>query len=234
VRVVPNKYALVGGDVRGVHEVVVLSPAHDCDLTRLDREQARTAVRMLRDRAADHRDSGLAFVQAFVNHGRAAGASRGHPHAQLVALDFVPPAAADQAKRFAAAADDLVTASLSVARDRGLVLVDGAGAHAWSPWAAATPYEVVVAADDAGDDFASASDGELDAVTDHTREVLGRVRRALGAVPYNVVFHGAPGGHWYAAITVRTFTHAGFEMGTGILANPVLPELAVERLRGVG
>ena len=35
--------------------------------------------------------TGAVHAQPFVNHGKAAGASIEHPHAQLVALDFVPP-----------------------------------------------------------------------------------------------------------------------------------------------
>jgi len=78
--------------VHGAHEVVVLSPRHDADLAVLDAGAASEAMRMLRDRAAFHLDAGRVHVQAFVNHGRLAGASLEHPHAQLVALDFVPPA----------------------------------------------------------------------------------------------------------------------------------------------
>src|SRR5215467_13407435 len=35
LRVVPNKFPIVGGAVAGAHEVVVLSPAHDRSLGRL-------------------------------------------------------------------------------------------------------------------------------------------------------------------------------------------------------
>jgi UDPglucose--hexose-1-phosphate uridylyltransferase len=233
VRVVPNKYALVGGAVHGAHEVVVLSPAHDRDLRALDRDQAHLAMRTLRDRAAYHLARGLVSAQPFINFGRAAGASIEHPHAQLVALDRVPPAVAEQAARFDAAGIDLVVESREDARRHELVLVDGAAA-AWCPWAAATPYETLAAHDEAGDDFADASDEQIDAVTDVLRAVLTRVDRLLGTVPYNVVFHSAPGTHWYARVTIRIYTHAGFEMGTGILANTVPAEIAAQRLRGEG
>src|SRR5215510_12230664 len=35
VRVVPNKYPLVGDGVAGAHEVVVLSPAHEADIAQI-------------------------------------------------------------------------------------------------------------------------------------------------------------------------------------------------------
>ncbi len=232
VRVVPNKYPLTGGAVPGAHEVVVLSPAHDVDLAALDTEQARAAMRALRDRAAFHLDAGLAHVSAFVNHGRLAGASLEHPHAQLVALALTPPAVLAEAERFRVEGCDLVAVSLDEAHAHGLVVAaHGPGrAPAWCPWAAATPYETLVAHLDAGDDFARATDAELDPVTNSIADVLRRVARALGPVPYNVVFHSTPGGHWYARITVRTFVHAGFEMEAGILVNTVPGEDAAARL----
>jgi UDPglucose--hexose-1-phosphate uridylyltransferase len=231
VRVVPNKYALVGGAVGGAHEVVVLSPAHDRDLRALDAEQAHLAMRTLRDRAAYHLAHGLVCAQPFINFGRAAGSSLEHPHAQLVALDFEPPAVCEEAARFSAAGVDLVAESREEARRREVVLVEGATC-VWSPWAAATPYETLVAHEDAGDELARASNEQIDAVTDGLRDVLTRVHRLLGTVPYNIVFHSMPGGHWYARVTIRTYTHAGFEMGTGILANTVPSEIAAQRLRG--
>src|SRR4051794_6215406 len=90
VRVVPNKYPIVGDGVDGAHEVVMLSPGHNADIGRLTIEQAIDVFAALRDRARFHLDRGCAYAQAFVNHGKAAGASIAHPHAQLVALDIVP------------------------------------------------------------------------------------------------------------------------------------------------
>src|SRR5690348_2192834 len=90
VRVVPNKFPLVGDGVAGAHEIVILSPAHDKSVGELTEPALGDAFLALRDRAAFHLDRGLAYAQAFVNHGKAAGASIEHPHAQLVALDFVP------------------------------------------------------------------------------------------------------------------------------------------------
>lgn len=230
VRAVPNKYPIVGDGVGGAHEVVVLSPDHDRDLARLDGAQARAAMRLLRDRAAFHLARGLVHAQAFVNHGRAAGASIAHPHAQMVALDLEPPAVAATAARQAASDHDLVEASLADARARDLVL-HNAPAPCWAAWAAATPYELLSTHPDAGPDFAAAPDEHVDAVTAALQHALRRIVAHLGPVPYNVVFHRVPGGRWYARVTVRISNHAGFELGTDVLVNAVPSEVAVARLR---
>ena len=81
---------------RGDHPL----PDHDRSFANLTDDEAVEVVTMLRERAQVHAAAGRAHVQLFVNQGRAAGASIAHPHAQLVALDFVPPAVSIAVERF--------------------------------------------------------------------------------------------------------------------------------------
>jgi UDPglucose--hexose-1-phosphate uridylyltransferase len=37
--------------------------------------------------------------------------------------------------------------------------------------------------------------------------------------------------HWYLSIVPRVWTGSGFELGSGIYVNPLLPELSAEFLR---
>ncbi|HWW45163.1 MAG TPA: galactose-1-phosphate uridylyltransferase, partial [Acidimicrobiia bacterium] len=113
VRVVPNLYPIVGGPeagpgATGAHEVVVLSPDHRQDLGALDDDQTVEVFGVLRDRSRALARDGHAHVQVAVNHRPGAGASIEHPHAQVLALDFVPPAVEAALSRFEAAATDLV------------------------------------------------------------------------------------------------------------------------------
>ena len=68
------------------------------------------------------------------------------------------------------------------------------------------------------------------------RVALGRLRRAVGDVAYNIVFHTAPhhhrdqGYHWHAHVFPRLTSVAGFEQGTGVLINIVAPEHAARHL----
>jgi UDPglucose--hexose-1-phosphate uridylyltransferase len=240
VRVVPNLYPIVGGtDARpgatGAHEVVVLSASHADSFAQLDEQQAAEVLTVLRDRARHHLAAGHSFVQVVVNHGRASGASIEHPHAQLVALDLLPPAVAQAAERFEAAGEDLVTADLERAGD-DLRVLDGPVA-AWCPWAASTPYELRLALCSPGARFDEVADGDIQAVARITRAALARLADALGDVPYNLVVHTGPPGagresfHWYIEVQTRTSVMAGFEQGTGIIVNTVPPERAAEELR---
>jgi UDPglucose--hexose-1-phosphate uridylyltransferase len=239
VRVVPNLFPIVGGTdagpgATGAHEVVVLSPSHDDSFAQLDLRQAVEVVIVIRDRVRHHLAAGHAFVQVAINHGRAAGASIAHPHAQVVALDLVPPAVADAVDRFEGARTDLVLSDLD--RNGDLRVFDGPVA-AWCPQAASTPFELRVAVRARGARFDEIADDKVEPLAVVTRDVLARLGAALGDVPYNLVVHTAPPGagpgsfHWYVEVQTRTAVPAGFEQGTGILVNTVAPERAARELR---
>jgi UDPglucose--hexose-1-phosphate uridylyltransferase len=243
VRVVPNLYPVVGGadagpGATGAHEVVVLSPAHEASFSQLDRQQATEVLTVLRDRARHHLAAGRAFVQVVINHGRAAGASIEHPHAQIVALDLVPPAVAQAVERYEDAGHDLVMADFDRAGD-GLRVVEKPVA-AWCPGAGSTPYELRLALRSPGSRFDEAGEGDMRLLADATRSVLASLGAATGDAPYNLVVHTAPPGardksfHWYVEIQTRMAVVAGFEQGTGILVNTVPPELAARELRKAG
>jgi len=240
VRVVPNLYPIVGagahvnGSATGAHEVVILSPDHRADFGALDDDTAVEVLLVMRDRVGHHLDAGRAFAFAFVNHGRAAGASIAHPHAQVVALDVVPPRVVEMAERFAV--QDLVPGELAAARAADLVVIDGP-APAWCPPASPSAYGMRCAHRSTRARFDEATDAEIRVVALGVRDALARVDTLLGSPAYNVVVHtGAPGVHagemhWHAELVPRLGHHAGFEFGTGMLVNVVPPEQAATLLR---
>lgn len=255
VRVVPNLYPIVGGSAagpgaHGAHEVVILDPDHSCDLARLSDAGVEELFAVLRARARVHRAAGLAHVQVLVNHGRAAGASIAHPHAQVIALELVPPLVREASARAAAARADVVAVDWEASGPQGGRVVDAPGAWAWCPWAAASPYETRITAPDAGPRFEDTPDAALIAVAWVTRDVVAGIGRLLGEVAYNVILHNGPAHpphdsaahparqddallHWYLTVVPRISTVAGFELGTGLLVNTVTPADAAEQLRAV-
>ncbi len=235
----PNLFPAVGGEqagtgATGAHEVVALSPDHDRSLGALTHDEAAEVFGVLRDRARANVASGHDHVQVFVNQGRAAGASIAHPHAQVVALDFVPPAVSVATERFAAAASDLVLADLADAVTRGQGVVDGDEVAAWCPTGSASPFEVRIAARSAGARFEEAGDAHVLGVAVVLRDVLAQLARVMSDPPYNVIVHTADSPatayHWWVEVTPRTTVVAGLEMGTGVLVNSVDPADAARQL----
>jgi UDPglucose--hexose-1-phosphate uridylyltransferase len=244
VRVVPNLYPIVSpadattgeGVATGAHEVVVLSPDHDRSFGRLDDAGATEVLTVLRDRVRHHLAAGRRYVQVFVNQGRAAGASIAHPHAQLVALDLVPPGVEDDVARVLDARTDLVARDLVDARRDGLVVVDGPAA-AWAPFASGVPYAMRVAHPSTRARFDEANDAQVEVVALALRDSIAALHAVVGDPAYNVVVRSAPPDrsvgefHWHLDVLPRLGVTAGFEEGTGILVNVLPPEQAAVHLR---
>ena len=229
LRVVPNKFPIVGDGVPGAHEVVIFSPAHDAGLSALSDDSAAAVLLALRDRARFHLAHGCIYAQAFVNHGKAAGASIEHPHAQIVALDLVPARARVRLEHFTTTA---------FTADQEHVVADGA-VRVWCPRAAATPYTVRLAPGAGGARFDEASDDEVVATAIALRDTVARVRTIVGDAAYNVMVETAPRDHaepfrWWIDIVPRITVTAGFEMGTGLSVNIVAPADAALALRSAG
>jgi UDPglucose--hexose-1-phosphate uridylyltransferase len=229
LRVVPNKFPLVGDGVPGAHEVVIFSPAHDADLGALPADSAADVVVALRDRAAFHLAQGCAYAQAFVNQGKAAGASIEHPHAQLVVLDFVPARARARLDHFTLSA---------FAADQEHRVADG-DVRVWCPRAAATPFTTRLALADGGNRFDQATDAQARSVGIALHDAIARIHSVLGQVAYNVMIETAPRNYaepfrWWIDIVPRLTITAGFELGTGLSVNIVAPADAAAALRAAG
>ena len=228
LRVVPNKYPIVGDGVAGAHEVVIFSPAHDADLGALSDDGAADVLVAARDRARFHLARGCEYVQIFVNQGKAAGASIEHPHAQLVALDVVPPRARTRLDLFSARA---------FADDQAYAVTErGADVLTWCPPASPTPFTMRIAPANGGARFDEADDGVTRATARAIRAAINALHTVLGGVAYNVLVESAPREvhgefHWWVDIVPRVTVAAGFELATGLSVNVVAPAAAASALR---
>jgi UDPglucose--hexose-1-phosphate uridylyltransferase len=260
VRVVPNLYPALSpghpGDAaaqktaqegselflsrpaHGAHEVIINGPQSVHSLAELPGEQVTAAMEMWRARLRAHEESPC--VQLIVNERREAGASLPHTHAQLYALDFVPPALARERERFGAYATrtmgqnllgDLVAEEVRlreriVAIDEEAVLI--------APYASRLPFQLMLAPrlprarfeDDGPTGAALLYDG------------LSRLARRLGSSPpLNLWVRTAPRGVdqfcWRIDILPRLTHIAGLELATDVNLNIVAPEQAAALLRDV-
>jgi UDPglucose--hexose-1-phosphate uridylyltransferase len=242
VRVVPNLYPVVGAPgarpgATGAHEVVILSPDHDAPFGALDDTTAIEVFRILRDRVRGHLAAGRAHAQALINHGRAAGASIAHPHAQVIAVDVLPPLVLERDQRAEALGADPIDLDLAAARAADCVVDAEGGAVAWCPPASGWPWGLRIAHATPRPGFDGASDAETAEVAVVLRRVLTRLENTMGPFAHNVVVHsGAPdlssgSLRWSVDVVPRLGVHAGFELGTGILVNPMPPETAASTMR---
>ena len=224
------------GPALGAHEVIVHTPRPVASLGALDEDEIAGALEVWRERMRAHADA--ACVHLIVNEGRDAGASLPHTHAQLYALPFVPAALARERERFTAHFErtqgrNLLEDVLQEEVRRGERIVAVAGdAVALCPYAARVPFQVQIVPRTPRARFED--QGPLGSAL--LLEVLGRLERALGALPpYNLWVRTAPRGAerycWRIDLLPRLAQVAGLELGSGLNLNIVAPERAAELLR---
>lgn len=257
LRVVPNKYPAFSGDepmvaitkgpifttapASGIHEVIVLSPDHQLGWSDLSSEQTNLIMMSIRDRIMAHSNSQtIRYSQAIVNSGREAGASLEHPHGQLLATSFVPREITDELAGFSrflggCVLCSTVDAELSL-QDR--IVLEDSDTITISPFWASQPYEMLIIPKVHQEHLHKASDSELESIAASVKEALGAIRKHLGDIAYNLVFHSSPYRehgrfHWHVHIWPKLTTRAGFELGTGVMINVVPPEKAASELRSV-
>lgn len=258
VRVVPNLYPafdeqaadpprearidlFAARAARGRHEVIVNAPGPLASLGDLTQAQLEHAMAMWRRRIGHHAEHGAACVHLFVNDGRAAGASLPHTHAQLVALDQVPPHVARERERFGAYATDTMGGNLlgdlvreEVRLDQRVVAIDDE-AVLLTPYASPSPYALLLAPRRPAMRFEDG--GPLCAAM--LARALALLRARFGDLPaLNLWLRTAPRGAdhycWRIDLAPRLGRPAGLELGTGLDLNPVSPERAARELRAAG
>jgi UDPglucose--hexose-1-phosphate uridylyltransferase len=219
----------------GAHEVIVSGPEHAVSLSQLSDEGVADAVAAWRERMRAHPDS--AYLHLIVNEGPLAGASLEHAHAQLYALDFVPPEVARERERTVAYHERTMgghlledVATEEIRRRERLVAVDDE-ALLVAPWASRSPFHLRVIPRAPAPRFEQSEGGAAMIAT-----ALRALGEALGGVPQlNLWVRSAPRGTeefcWHVEILPRLTIRAGFELGTGVDINTYPPERAAANLR---
>lgn len=258
MRVVPNLYPAFFGDTgfvvhhvgpvhvtadaTGVHEVFVFTPDHDSSLDELSDAHAAQLMRALQRRLTEHDEAeSIRYTQVIVNHGREAGASLVHPHAQILGLPFVPTEMLDEERAFARFAGGCIICTTIDAEEATgeRVVFANDDVVAIAPFWSGAPYELLLMPRRHHAHLQHADDRSLDAMGIAMRDAVGQLNSALGDVAYNLGVHSAPHEHagefhWHVHLWPNLVTQAGFERGTGVMINVVPPEEACQVLRSVG
>ena len=229
-RVVPNKFPAFGifpeirlrsvgmfqmGTGYGAHEVVVESPNHETYLEQQPVEQIGRIVDTWWERHVDlERDLKLKYVLIFKNHGRAAGASLTHPHAQIIATTVIPDALkvklisakehylngegciwCRQLEQMFFYENKIYNPDGSVlveVKPRDRVIAETEKFISYIPFAARMPYEIHILPKIHQYSFIQTTREERRELARMLRLVLAKVYKLLGNPPYNFYIHSAP------------------------------------------
>ncbi len=108
----------------------------------------------------------------------------------------------------------------------------------FEPFASRWPFETWIIPKQHAAVFTAGDASQVEPLAHALWTTLNALYHALGDPAYNLVLHEAPLRdscedyyHWHIEILPRLATAAGFELGTGIWINTMLPEHSAEYLR---
>jgi UDPglucose--hexose-1-phosphate uridylyltransferase len=200
-------------------------------------EQIELVLRTVQLRHQDlMRDRRFQAIIAFKNHGPAAGTSLEHPHWQIIATPVVPRSLRQKltvAEEYfdrtgeclycVALKDELATDKRILAKNEDYV--------ALLPYASHVPFETWIVPLKRQATFAAVDGGLLKPLAQLLRAVLLKLYTALDNPSFNLTIDSVSRGDetkeyfmWHLRILPRLTTPAGFELGSGMSINTVLPE----------
>jgi UDPglucose--hexose-1-phosphate uridylyltransferase len=239
----------------GAHEIVIETPEHRKSLAELSAEQVALVLQAYAARMKDlKRDSRIRSIFVFKNQGVRAGAGMpGHAHSQVIGLPITPKVLKEllqdarshfQLKERCVFCDILRVETQAEVRliretDHFVVL---------APYASRYPFESWIIPREHSPDYETTSSEALRDLADVLLQLLTRLERILPEPAYNMFLYSGPNRsaqplrwttlahdfHWHVEILPRVGEVAGFEVGSGFYANPVMPEQAAAALRTTG
>jgi len=261
VRVLPNKFAALSREgeptrkiVRskrtingvGIHDVVVETPDHSLTTALLTDAQVADVLRSYKARfEAMSADPRVAHVILFKNHGIAAGTSLEHPHSQMVACPVISSQVRGRLHEALRHFDEYGECIFCMSLQEDLANPDRvvvATEHfvAVEPFASPTPFCTHIMPRRHMASFGAISQPEVEDLARVLRSVLAKLYHGLDNPDFNYTIRTAPAEsagvtyyHWYLSIIPRLTRVAGFELGSGMFINTMLPEAAAEFLRNV-
>jgi UDPglucose--hexose-1-phosphate uridylyltransferase len=230
----------------GVHEVIISSPSHCDDLADLPLATIERIVDAWVDRYRAHAANPTVQYSLLINnHGKEAGASLEHPHAQLFGIPLIPPNVQEEidgVNRYREAHGSCVYCAV-IARERECgdrVIFENDEFLVYAPYASRTPFEAAIIPRRHHARFEEMTVDERRAFAESLLELVARVTHGLNDPPFNFYIHSSPTRaardvdyHWHLELLPKLAIAAGFELATGVMINVATPEAAAEFLRGV-
>lgn len=261
VRVIPNKFAALSSEVQptrslqqlrrriegfGFHEVIIDSPDHSQYMALQPDAQVANVLRAFQQRySALSMDRRIAHITLFKNHGTDAGASLQHPHSQLIATPVIPSQVRHRLHEALRHYDDdgecmfchMVEREVE---DQTRVVIKSEHFVAMEVFASPTPFATHIFPLRHMASFGNISTPEIADLARVLRTMLAKIYVGLENPDLNFTVRSGPAEyagarhfHWYISVTPRLTRTAGFELGSGMYINTVLPEAAAEFLRNV-
>jgi len=262
VRVVPNRFAALNitGDLNrieegrlfrkmdgvGVNEVIIETPSHNTPTALMSYKQVEKILMAYQYRYNSLKSNRrLKFITIFKNHGWASGTSLLHPHSQLTAT---PIAATYYRRKFDVAVnyyDDMgkclyCTLINEELKRKERIIFETGEFVVFHPYASRVPYETWIIPKTHRASFGLCPPAQLSELSIALKNTLLCLYHGLDNPAFNYMLDTSttedeedPYYHWHIRIVPRLTTIAGFEMGSGMYINTMMPEDTADSAREI-
>ena len=228
----------------GAHEIVIESLRHGRRWSDFTPEEAAQAVELYRRRfGAVAGNLKVALTLLFRNEGLSFGAELPHPHAEIVGSAVVPAHVRhrmDEAQRHFEKNNECVFCRMleeELTQKKRLV-AENEHFAAFVLFAALSPFHLWILPKRHTPAFQETTDAEGAALASLLRTVMRKIDGGLNKPDYSFMIQSTPQDrgateafHWYLSLVVRVGRAAGFELGSGMFLNNVVPEEAARFLQ---
>lgn len=237
----------------GAHEVIIDTPEHHTSMTEWSEENAINWLQTLGSRVRDLRgDSRIAYISLFKNEGELAGSTQAHSHTQLIGLPLIPKDIREEYQRsyehYKHNKSSLLEEILKHEEEETLRIIETSGDFtAYCPYASAYPFEIMISSKKALGQIDTLSKKSIEQLAPLLISSLKKLKLQLGCSDFNLaiatpplqegnveseLLHFLDEAHRFSIrIMPRIYKFGGFEQSTGVIINPVSPELAAKLLR---
>lgn len=228
----------------GGHDVVVIKK-HDLDLPKFTKAIWMELLETFKTRYLYfHEEKGVAYTMPIYNHGREAGASIEHPHAQIFASNIIPNIITHEmhhTEKYFEHNGSCVFCDL-ICHEKEFktrVLFENQDFIAFSFYAARFPFEIWIMPKEHQSRFENEPKSRYANLADCLIDVFSKLAKTLNDPPVNFFVHNLPNSstqtdyyHWHIEIAPRITGYGGFEMGSGTIIDVFSPEIAAGFLKG--
>lgn len=228
----------------GSHEIVIETNKHNKSIVDLSKEEIKNILRIYVDRFLSFKENPNNLIAIiFKNYGMLAGQTQPHSHSQIVGSRVVPlyirSLLHEAEKHFDNFGSCVFCDMINFEREEGKRIICANNNYiAFIPFAAGSEHEVWILPKWHSAGIVDICKERLENLSDIFQIILKKFYHSVGNPDFNYVFRvapypllGVPFYHWHIQILPRTKIIGGFERGTRIPVNTVLPEESARILR---
>lgn len=222
----------------GKQEIIIETPRHGVELHELSVSHIVKLIDVYINRYTElDKIDGIKYTIVFKNEGGKAGASIAHSHSQIIALPLLPPAVEEESLAYSKYQIEHASCPfcdiIKQETDKPRVIWEDEHFFVLAPFASQSPYGAWFMPKRHFREISEMTGSEKKSLAEALKVVLAKLDDI--DLAYNFFFHNAVNKddyHMHIELAPRPNIWAGFELGTGVIINPIPPEYAAKFYRG--